>query len=301
VSMGTTGWAATRLDTGIASLLAASGPLFIAVLAMAGGVAPTRAALLGLAIGMAGVGLLVMPGGGGPSVDPLGALLLVASNIGWALASLYGARARSAGILFAGGMQMLIGGILLLVVSTATGELGSFHVASLDRAAVASWAYLVVLGSLGGFLAYAWLLEHVSTTIASTHAFVNPLVAVTLGTLLLGEPMSGRTALAGGAVVVAVVLLMLGARAATSPEAAGEPVTDAGLAVAAATGSAAARPARPSRAAIARRPLRTFPGRGRAGGWSPAPTPAFARRSPRPWQATDGMDALAIDEAFDQL
>jgi drug/metabolite transporter (DMT)-like permease len=287
ISMGATGWAATRLDTGIEALLTASGPLFIALLAMAGGVRPTRAAVLGLAIGLVGVGLLVVPGGGSAAVDPLGAILLVLSNVGWAAASLYGARTTSPGILFASGMQMIVGGALLLVASVAVGELRSFDIGAVDRGAVAGWLYLVGLGSLGGFLAYAWLLEHVSTTIASTHAFVNPLVAVGLGTLLLSEPMNGRTALAGAAVVVAVVLLMVGARSA-------EEVIDI---------EAAALEPQPARGRAARRPVSLAPGRavGRSGGWSPAPTPAFARRTARPWQATDGMDALEIDDAFDQL
>lgn len=282
VSMGVTGWAATRLDTGITALLTAAAPLFITLLATTMGVAPTRAALAGLVIGLAGVALLMLPVGGPTAADPLAAFLLVLSTVGWAAASLYAARRDSPGICFAAGMQMLIGGALLLAASLALGELRSFHPRALDAATLASWSFLVVLGSLGGFLAYAWLLEHVSTTLASTHAFVNPLVAVALGTTLLGEPFGVRTACAGGAVVVAVVVIMLAARAET--EGRQPPVR--------------AR----SSSGVSRRPLHASGSRGtgRTGGWSPAPTPRFAaRRAPRPWQATDGMDALAIDDALD--
>ncbi|MCW2973363.1 MAG: hypothetical protein JWN72_1636 [Thermoleophilia bacterium] len=302
ISMGTTGWAATRLDTGVEALLSASGPLIIALLAMIGGVAPTRAALLGLGVGLVGVGLLVLPSGGsGSPVDPLGAVLLVASNFGWAFASLFSAKRASPGILFASGMQMLIGGVLLLVAALVAGELGRFDPAAVDVQAALSWLFLVAFGSLGGFLAYTWLLEHVSTTIASTHAFVNPLVAVALGTVLLGEPFGSRTAVAGAAVVVAVALLMLGAR---RPAAQPVLIGETGLPLELVPELAPARPAvtrRPAR--VAARAPRHTPSRAtsRTGGWSPAPTPAFAaRRAPRPWQATDGMDALAIDDALDQ-
>ncbi|MBC7460386.1 MAG: EamA family transporter [Thermoleophilia bacterium] len=300
ISMGTAGWAATRLDTGVEALLIASGPLIIALLAMVGGVAPARAALTGLAVGLVGVGLIVLPSSGTANpVDPLAALLLIASNFGWAFASLFAAKRASPGILFASGMQMLIGGALLLAASLAAGELRGFDFAAIDAQAAASWVFLVVLGSLGGFLAYTWLLEHVSTTIASTHAFVNPLVAVALGAMLLGEPFASRTALAGGAIVIAVVLLMFGAR---RPTAVPVLTAETGLPLELVPELTPAHAAMPRPARAAARGPRHAPSRApsRTGGWSPAPTPAFARRAPRPWQATDGMDALAIDDALDQ-
>ena len=290
ISIGCAAWALTRLDTGVAALLAASGPLFIAMFGAAFGTRPTRTAIVGLVIGMLGVGLLVAPSGGPGAIDPFAAGLLVLSNVGWALASIYAARVSTATVLLGSGMQMLAGGALLLLVSAALGEFGRFDPSAVTGAALACWAFLVVLGSLGGFLAYGWLLEHVSTTVASTHAFVNPLVAVALGAAFLGEQVSTRTLVAGSAVIVAVVILLLGERARTTAPArvpAGAPVP-----------VSAVERFRTTRRGAARRPIHAVSSR-RPRGFSPAPTPSFARRSARPWQATDGMDALSIDDALD--
>jgi hypothetical protein len=254
------------------------------------GTRPTRAALLGLVVGMAGVGLLVVPGGGPGGIDPLAAGLLVLSNAGWALASLYSARTSATTVLLGSGMQMVTGGALLLAASAAVGELGRFHPGAVTGEAFGGWVFLVVLGSLGGFLAYGWLLKNVSTTIASTHAFVNPLVAVALGALLLGEHVSGRTLVAGSAVIVAVAILLLGERARVAvPSRVPAPRALALTPV---------ERMRRSRRVAARRPLHAATA-GRQRGFSPAPTPSFARRTSRPWQATDGMDALEIDDALD--
>jgi drug/metabolite transporter (DMT)-like permease len=275
IGMGATGWAATRLPTGIAALLVASAPLWIAAMSA---VQTRRAlpalALAGLAIGIAGVAILVAPGSSGGAIDPVAALVIVASNAAWAAASLFAARTEDRhGLLLTTGMQMLTGGLLLTAGGAAVGELARLDVASITPLALGGWAYLVSFGSLGGFLAYAWLLERASPSIASTHAFVNPLVAVALGAIILGEQVGGRTLVAAVGVVIAVILLMAAER---TPRPAVAPSVPRGL------------PARPR---AVRRGQR---------GWAPTPTPAFAaRRVARPLRATDGMDALAIDAAMD--
>lgn len=290
IGMGATGWAATRLPTGTAALLVASAPLWIALLQALFVRSATRSvtALAGIAVGIVGVGVLVAPGitGSGGGIDMTAALVLIASNAAWAGASLYSPRAVPAGGLVLGvGMQMLSGGTILLAVALALGEGARFDLAQMTSLALGGWAYLVIAAAIGGFLAYAWLLEHASATTASSHAFVNPLVAVALGALVLHEEVGVRMLVAGAAVIAAVVLLLVGELRSTSRS---EP---------------APTPASPRPSTDRRRaPGRPTPvGRSRGGtGWSPTPTPAFAaRRQARPAHLTDAMDALSIDAAFD--
>lgn len=288
VGMGATSWAATRLPSAITALLVATAPLWIVLLQLVAsrGRSANAMALAGVAVGTAGVAVLVVPGGAG-GIDVVAATVLVLANAVWAATTLFATRAaRPDGLLLGVGMQMLLGGALLAVLALALGEGAAWDHAAIGALAAGSWTYLVVAASLGGFLAYGWLLRHASPSLASTHAFVNPLVAVALGAALLGEAIDARVIAAGGAVIAAVVLLLVGERR-----------------VPAATSVAAAQPApRRSRIAAARaaRPS-VVRGGGRRPGWSPAPTPSFARRTARPWQASDGMDALAIDEALDRI
>lgn len=278
IGMGATGWAATRLPSGVTALLVASAPLWIAALQAR---RPTQGrspfVLLGLAAGMAGMALLVAPWGGhGPAIDPVAALVLVAANAAWAAASLHAPRiTRPSGVLLAVGMQMLVGGVLLLAGALVAGEASGFDLTAVGGLAAGSWAYLVTVASLGAFVAYGWLLDHVGAGVAATHAFVNPLVAVALGALLLDEAIGPRTLVAAASIVAAVALLLLGER------------DRSGM--------------REQRSTYRTRSTATLPHRRRRSGFRPSPTPAFARRSPRHWQATDGMDALAIDDAFERI
>jgi drug/metabolite transporter (DMT)-like permease len=295
VGMGATSWAATRLPSGITALLVATAPLWIVVLQLVAtrGASRSVPALAGVGLGTLGVALLVAPGGDG-SIDLGAAVVLVLANGVWAAASLYARQAvRPRSVLVGVGMQMVTGGILLGILGVAMGELATFSIVSVGALAGASWTYLVVAASLGGFVAYGWLLEHTSATTASTHAFVNPLVAVALGALLLGEIVDARMLVSAGAIVAAVILLMADRTR-----------------VPAATSISSAQPdprrqRREQRLAVARaaRPVAIGRGAGRRlAGWSPAPTPSFAaRRAARPAHVTDGMDALAIDEAIDRF
>ncbi len=293
IGMGATGWAATKLPTGIAALLVATAPLWIVLLQLVvtRGASRNSIALAGVAVGVAGVGVLVAPGGAS-GLDAGAMLVLVFANAAWAAASLFAPRAEKAGGLLLGvGMQMLSGGVQLGLVALATGEGARFDIRAITSLAFGGWTYLVLAASIGGFLAYGWLLDNVSAGTASTHAFVNPLVAVGLGVAVLGEQLDGRTVVAGSAVIVAVVLLLAAeARANVAvPDAAPD------------TSSVRSRRSRGARAGAIGRPISVGRGTVRRG-FAPAPTPAFAsRRTARPWQATDGMDALAIDEAFDGL
>ncbi len=205
-------WAEQRVPSGIAALLIATEPLWIVLLGWArpGGARPTRLTVLGLALGLAGVAALVGPGSlrGGPSVDPLGAAVVVAGALAWAAGSVWPGRVRlPASAPLATGMQMLAGGALLLAASGAAGEPAAFRPEAVSPASLAAVGYLVVFGSIVGLSAYVWLLNVEPPERVATYAFVNPVVAVALGWAVAGEPVTGRVLLAAAVIVGAVVLL----------------------------------------------------------------------------------------------
>ena len=105
---------------------------------------------------------------------------------------------------------MIAGGVLLIIAGVVTGELGHVHLDSVSFASVAAFVYLVLIGALVGYVAYIWLLHHVSVTAASTYAFVNPVVAVALGAIVLGEQVTLITLVAATLIVGAVVVLLIG-------------------------------------------------------------------------------------------
>jgi drug/metabolite transporter (DMT)-like permease len=203
------GWAEQTLDTGTASLIIASVPLWMALLdRVFYAQRLARAVVLGLVIGFAGVGLLVAPGGGG-GAGSRAAFVLVFSSLAWATGSLYSRQAQlPQRPQVAAAMQMLAGGLMLAVVGGASGELGRVHPEAISLESWLGLAYLVVVGSLLGFTAYMWLLRAAPTSLVGTYAYVNPVVAVFLGTALLGEPLTWRTLLGGGIIVASVALIV---------------------------------------------------------------------------------------------
>jgi drug/metabolite transporter (DMT)-like permease len=201
------GWAEQTLDTGTASLIIASVPLWLVLLdRTVYGQRLSRAVVLGLVVGFAGVGLLVAPGSGGVS---RAAIVLVFGSLAWAAGSLYSKHApQHDRPLVAASMQMLAGGAVLVVVSAAAGEFGQVHPGQVSLESWLGLAYLVVAGSLVAFTAYMWLLRNAPTALVGTYAYVNPVVAVGLGTLVLGEPLGWRTLVGGGIVIAAVALIV---------------------------------------------------------------------------------------------
>jgi drug/metabolite transporter (DMT)-like permease len=199
------GWAEVHLDTGTASLIIASVPLWLALLdRVFYAQRLARVVVIGLAVGFAGVGLLVAPGGSHTNAR---ALVLVFSSLAWAIGSLYSRHAELPRRPLVGvSMQMLTAGVMLAVVSAVAGE--SVHP---GRVSLESWlglAYLVVFGSLLAFTAYMWLLRNAPTSLVGTYAYVNPVVAVLLGTLFLGEGLGWRTLVGGGIILGAVALIV---------------------------------------------------------------------------------------------
>jgi len=204
-------WAEQRVDSGVAALLVATMPLWLALFdRLVFGRRLSPAAIAGLLVGLGGVALLVSPGGGG--TDVVGALACVSSAAAWAAGSLY---SRNAPLpsepALASGMNMLAGGALLAVAGLATGEAGHVHLSQVSTESLLAFGYLVAIGSVVAFSAFHWLLKNAPTSIVTTYAYVNPVVAVLLGAAFLGEPLTLRTLLAGLAIVASVVLIV-GAR-----------------------------------------------------------------------------------------
>ena len=171
-------------------------------------------AYVGFALGFVGLGFLIDPFGSG-SVDRVGAIVIVFGALAWSAGSLY---SRGAALpkrpLVAAGLGAVCGGVLLLVVSIAGGELGE---ATWTPESLLALGYLVVVGSLVGFTAYVWLLRAAPVSLVATYAYVNPIVAVFLGWLLLGEAVTLQMAVAGAAIVVAVALILRASGAAVEP------------------------------------------------------------------------------------
>jgi drug/metabolite transporter (DMT)-like permease len=206
---GLVSWAEQTVPSGIAALLVAATPMWMVLLdwLRPGGARPRAAVWAGLALGLAGIAVLVGPSSlGGAPVDPWGALAVGVASFCWALGSIYqrGAPKAASTLLNVGG-QMLAGGAILLVVGAVLGE--RVDVAAVTAKSVWALAYLVFVGAIVGYSAYVWLLKVSTPAKASTYAYVNPVVAVLLGWALAGEALGPRVVGAGALVVVAVVLL----------------------------------------------------------------------------------------------
>jgi drug/metabolite transporter (DMT)-like permease len=202
------GWAEQTIDTGTASLIIASVPLWMALLdRVFYAQRLARTMVIGLVVGFGGVGLLVAPGGSGAGDSR--AILLVFSSLAWALGSLYSRQApQPQRPLVAAAMQMTAGGLILAVVSAVSGEASGFHVSQVSLESWLGLAYLVVAGSLTAYTAYMWLLREVPTSLVGTYAYVNPVVAVMLGTVVLGEPLTWRMLVGGGVILASVALIV---------------------------------------------------------------------------------------------
>jgi drug/metabolite transporter (DMT)-like permease len=205
-------WAEQRVPSGIAAVMLATIPAFMAlseIILLRTQKLTIRLALALLA-GIAGVAVLMSPSillGGAP-VDTAGAVVLIIGAISWSIAS---ALARKLPLpsskVMSSGAQMLTGGVLLAVVAAARGELPAFHPTQVSGAAWFALVYLILAGSIAGFTAYVWLLHHESPTKVGTYAYVNPVVAVLLGYWLGGEPLGPRTVLGGLCVLASVITI----------------------------------------------------------------------------------------------
>jgi drug/metabolite transporter (DMT)-like permease len=197
------------VPSSLAALLIASVPLWMVVIRL--GILRERsrwAEIAGLVLGFGGIAMLVDPFGDG-SADPVGVGLLLVAALCWGSGSLYARRASlPARPLVGTGMEMIVGGLVCLVVAAATGEFADLELARISIPSLLGVGYLIVFGSWVGFAAYVWLLRAARTSLVSTYAYVNPVVAVVLGWAILGEAISLQTLIAGGVVLAAVALIV---------------------------------------------------------------------------------------------
>jgi drug/metabolite transporter (DMT)-like permease len=200
-------WAETRIHSGMASLIVATVPLFMALIEL---VLPNRPKLsskgwLGLFIGFGGVALLVFPNSSETSTDIVGIMLLLAGAFSWAVGSVYSKSFKASSSIIPNiAIQMLAGGLGLSLVGAFWGEFSAIHVTSKG---VSAMLYLIFFGSIIGYSCYVYILQKWPATKAGTYAYVNPLVAILLGALILNEPISISVVLSTAVILGGVVLV----------------------------------------------------------------------------------------------
>jgi len=205
-------WAEQRVPSGIAAVMMATIPAFMALSEIL--LLKTQRLTINLAaaliVGMGGVAILMSHGlslGGAP-IDKRGAAALMIGSLSWSIASVLSRRLqlpRSKGM--SAGTQMFLGGIFLSIAAVVAGELHGFHLGNVSMAAWLALAYLIVFGSIVGFTCYVWLIHHESPTKVGTYAYVNPVVAVLIGYFFGGEALDIRTILGTGLILASVVVI----------------------------------------------------------------------------------------------
>jgi drug/metabolite transporter (DMT)-like permease len=198
--------AETRIDSSIAAMIAGTVPLQVILLRTLARERVALATRLSVLVGLAGLALVVVPGGGG-AANAVGLAVALAASISWSLGSFFGHKLPLPRDGFvATTWEMLTAGVLLLVLGVVTGEPWSMDASGFTLQSIAAWLYLAIFGSLIGFTAYAWLLRNAPISKVVTHQYVNPLVAILLGALLLGEQLTLAVGL-GAALIVGSVFV----------------------------------------------------------------------------------------------
>jgi drug/metabolite transporter (DMT)-like permease len=205
------------ISSSLTALLVATVPFWIVLLnwLLLRAERPNLKVAGGLLIGFLGVWLLIAgqpvtggAGAGSGSGQFFGAILLIGASLSWALGSLYGGRAPSAkSSILGAGMQMLSGGVIMLLIGTVSGEWASFNIAQVSTRSWWALAYLTGIGAIVGYTAYSWLLKNAQPAMVSTYAYVNPAIAVFLGWAIAGETLTGQMML-GAVIIVGSVALI---------------------------------------------------------------------------------------------
>jgi drug/metabolite transporter (DMT)-like permease len=205
-------WAEQRVPSGLAAIMMATIPAFMAlseILFLRTQRLTLRLAVA-LLIGLGGVAVLMSHSLnlGGEPINTTGAIALIVGSLSWSIGSVLSRKLPlPTSKVMSSGMQMLAGGALLALASAVLGELRGFHPAAVSRAAWLSLLYLIVAGSIIGYTAYVWLIHHESPTKVGTYAYVNPVVAVLLGYFIGGEELGLRAVLGSLFVLVSVVII----------------------------------------------------------------------------------------------
>jgi drug/metabolite transporter (DMT)-like permease len=206
-------WAEQRVASMIAALMIGATPFWIVMVdaLRPNGVRPNRRTIAGLLVGFAGILLLVTSGSGENAVetiDLLGVVALLLASLSWAIGSVYG---RTANLpdspLMGTAMEMLAGGFGLMILGTLAGEWDRLDLQAITPASWIGLAYLIFIGSLLGFVAYSWLIRVAPLSLVSTYAYVNPLVAILLGSWIASEPVTPRILISAAIILSAVALI----------------------------------------------------------------------------------------------
>src|SRR5215475_8598391 len=205
-------WAEQRVPSGIAAVVLASIPAFMALAEIFILRTQTFTTRLGVAllIGIGGVAVLMSRtlNVGGAPVDALGAAALILASISWSISSVLTRKLPlPASKSMSSAAQMVAGGLMLTIAAGGLGEFRNFHPSTISRSVWFSLAYLIIAGSIIGFTAYVWLIHHESPTKVGTYAYVNPVVAVLVGYFLGGDPLGSRTILGTVFVLVSVIVI----------------------------------------------------------------------------------------------
>lgn len=219
------------VSSGLASVMVATVPIYIALLGWAMGLMPRPRPLvwLGLAGGFAGVAILVAPAlnfSPGVRAHPeFGMLILLLSALMWSIGSLYSRMAKKAAApLLATAQQMLCGGAMLLVAGVIAGETHKVALREISAHSIWAFVYLVVIGALVGYSAYTWLLRNCEPAKVATYAYVNPIVAVLLGALFAGETLTARAIVAAALIIGSVAIVITADQFKSKPAAGFSPV-----------------------------------------------------------------------------
>ena len=196
-----------KVPIGLTSLIIASVPLWVLLFRLAAGERPDRIATLGLLVGFAGIAVLVRPGGGS---GPLGYLLLtVLAAISWALGTFLSPRVAVPRDAFvATGYETFIGGLVLTAIGVATTSASELDPSGWSTRSILGLVYLILAGSVVGYTAYAWLLGNAPVGLVSTYAYVNPVVAIALGVIVLDESITARVIAGAVLVLIAVAIVV---------------------------------------------------------------------------------------------
>lgn len=214
---GLVAWAEQRVPSGIAALMVSMSPLWLVLFEALrpNGVKPSWRGIVGLLIGFGGVFLLIGPenfnGASVTQFDTLGTIALLIAALLWSIGSIFSKTAdMPKSSLLATGMEMVAGAAALFIVSAASGELNGFSFASVSMRSWLGLIYLIFIGSLVGFVSYGWLLQNAPISLMSTYAYVNPVVAVFLGSWLAGEIITARILVAAGIIIGSVIVINSG-------------------------------------------------------------------------------------------
>ena len=198
--------AETRIDSSVAAMIAGTVPLQVILLRTLARERVALATRLSVLAGLVGLALVILPGAGG-AASAIGLALSLGAAVSWSLGSFFGQRLPVPQDSFvATTWEMLSAGLFLMLLATAAGEPATVQASDFTLGPVAAWIYLMIFGSLVAFSAYAWLMQNAPISTVVTHQYVNPVVAIALGALLLGERLTLTTAV-GAAIIVGSVFV----------------------------------------------------------------------------------------------